>query len=81
MSDIPTERKRRNRERMRLMRSFPTYREYERALLFKRFSLLVDDIDRYRSQLPEEDRVKSPKLDAMYVAADSMILHLRRLRV
>lgn len=61
------------------MRTFSTYEEYERALLYQRFSLQVDAIELYRSQLPEEDWVRSPKLDSLYRLADSSIVRLKRL--
>lgn len=64
---------------MRLLRSYPTYRDYQRAILFKNFSLLVDAIDFHRLQLPEEDRVRSPKLDQKYREVDGMIVKLKRL--
>ena len=64
---------------MKLMRSYPTYQEYQRAMAFRSFSVLVDRIDFARLQLPEDDRSKSLVLDGLYCAADKLLLRLKRL--
>jgi len=53
---------------------YPSY-----AKLFKRFSLLVDEIDAARRNIPSDRRSKSEKLGKMYELADSLLLRLRRL--
>lgn len=53
---------------------------YPSALkLYKRFSLLVDEIDFKRRQLPADLRSKSDVLDKLYRRADAMIIQLKRL--
>lgn len=46
---------------------------------FKKFSLLVDEIDAYRKDLPPDERSKSKHLHDLYVRADFLIGRLKRL--
>ena len=61
------------------MRTFPNYTEYQRAMVFRSFSVLVDRIDFARLQLPEDDRSKSLVLDGLYCQCDKLLLRLKRL--
>jgi len=49
------------------------------AKLFKRFSLLVDEFDAARRNIPADQRSKNEKMDKLYVQADILIVRLRRL--
>ncbi len=50
----------------------------ERAKLFKKFSLAVDEIDTYRKQIAPQSRRDSKKLHELYIAADAFVRRLKR---
>lgn len=53
---------------------------YPSALrLFKKFSLLVDEIDLVRSLVPPQERSKSEHLHKLYVRADVLMTQLKRI--